>query len=256
MTKGFVNDTMKQRQVKNMQRIERLAGWIRDSKSTVVLTGAGMSTESGLPDFRSESGWWKNYDPTTLATVDAMKSNYPLFHEFYSVRFKALEECKPHKGHLILADWERKGLVFSIATQNVDGFHNAAGNERVHELHGSLRDVRCSGCDRPDTIEAFLGGRGCKHCDNKLRPGVVLFGEMLPQDAWNSAIGDINEAELVLVIGTSLKVYPVNQLPSMTEGRTAYINYAMERESGGFDIAIQGKAGEVLERLDGVITGI
>lgn len=236
-----------------MQEIRTLADWIKDSKSTVVLTGAGMSTESGLPDFRSESGWWKNYDPTTLATVDAMKRNYSLFHEFYSARLEALEECKPHGGHFVLADWEKKGLVFSIATQNVDGFHNAAGSKRVHELHGSLKGIRCCACDRPDTMEAFLGKEDCKHCKGKLRPGVVLFGEMLPQDAWNSAIKDINDAELVLVIGTSLQVYPVNQLPSMTRGKTAYINYDLQRESGGFDAALQGKAGEILAELDEII---
>lgn len=246
-------DTKKQyteiRQVKWMENIEVLADWIKDSDFTVVLTGAGMSTESGLPDFRSKNGWWKNYDPTTIATIDAMERNYSLFHEFYSVRIRALEECSPHQGHFVLADWEVKGLVHSVATQNVDGFHRGAGSTKVHELHGSLRDIRCSHCGASDTVERFLEKESCQSCKGKLRPGVVLFGEMLPQDPWKSAMGDIERASLVLVIGTSLQVHPVNQLPSMTGGRTAYINYEVQGGSG-FDMVIQGKAGSILAELD------
>lgn len=235
-----------------MKEIKRLADWIRRSDFTVVLTGAGMSTESGLPDFRSKDGWWKSYDPTIIATVEAMETNYPLFHEFYSMRLKTLAECAPHRGHFILADWEEKGLVQAIATQNVDGFHRAAGSSRVYELHGSLRSIRCSGCDRPGTVEDFLDKTDCRFCDGRLRPGVVLFGEMLPQDAWNSALRDIERADLVIVIGSSLQVYPANKLPSMTKGRTALINY--EVQSGGeFNMSIQGKAGEILEVIDRAI---
>ena len=236
-----------------MKDIKLLAGWIQQSRFTVVLTGAGMSTESGLPDFRSKSGWWKNYDPTTIASVDAMVANYPLFHEFYTMRLKTLAGCSPHRGHYILADWEARGLVHSIATQNVDGFHKAAGSRRVYELHGSLKSIRCIGCGRPGTVEDFLERADCRCCGGRLRPGVVLFGEALPQDAWNSALQDIKQADLVLVIGTSLQVYPANQLPSMTAGKTAFINYEVQGTGSGFDMAVQGKAGEVLAELDRMI---
>jgi NAD-dependent deacetylase len=236
-----------------MKGIERLADWLRESGVTVVLTGAGMSTESGLPDFRSKSGWWKNFDPTTIATVDAMETNYSLFHEFYCMRLKTLADCSPHRGHYILADWEAKGLIYSVATQNVDGFHKGAGSKRVYELHGSLRSIRCSGCNKLGTVEDFLDKGSCRFCNGRLRPGVVLFGEMLPQDAWDSAILDINKAELVIVIGTSLQVYPANQLPSMTKGRTVYINYEVQGGGSGFDMVIQGKAGEVLAETDRII---
>jgi NAD-dependent deacetylase len=242
----------KRGQVTFMQDIERLAGWIKESGLTVVVTGAGMSTESGLPDFRSKDGWWKNNDPTTIATVDALTANYPLFHEFYTMRLKALEECRPHRGHYILARWEKTGLVYSIATQNVDGFHRAAGSSRVYELHGSLRSIICSRCEKPGTVEDFIGMKGCRSCGGRLRPGVVLFGEMLPQHAWDGALTDIKRADLVIVIGTSLQVYPANQLPSMTKGKTAYINYEV-RSGGGFDIILQGKAGDLLGRLDSII---
>ena len=239
--------------VRKMREIESLAEWIKQSGFTVVLTGAGMSTESGLPDFRSKSGWWKNFDPTTLATVDAMETNYPLFHEFYCMRLKTLAECSPHRGHFILADWERKGLVQSIATQNVDGFHRAAGSSKVYELHGSLKSIRCSGCGRPGTVEGFLGKTDCRSCGGRLRPGVVLFGEMLPQHSWNGALRYIEKADLVIVIGTSLQVYPANQLPSITGGRTAYINYEVQGGGSGFDMVIQGKAGEILGEIDRMI---
>ena len=236
--------------MRKMKEIKRLAGWIKQSDFTVVLTGAGMSTESGLPDFRSKSGWWKSYDPSALASVDAMKTNYPLFHEFYCMRIKALKKCQPHRGHYILAEWEKKGLINSIATQNVDGLHRAAGSGNVHELHGSLRSIRCSVCGRPGTVEGFLNRVDCCSCGERLRPGVVLFGEMLPQDAWNSALRDMEKADIVLVIGTSLQVYPANQLPSLTEGRKVFVNYEVQGTVSGFDMVVKGKAGGVLAELD------
>ncbi|MFA7214860.1 MAG: NAD-dependent deacylase [Bacillota bacterium] len=236
-----------------MKDTKRLAEWIKQSRLTVVLAGAGMSTESGLPDFRSKSGWWKNYDPTTIATVDAMETNYPLFHDFYCMRLKTLEGCSPHQGHYILADWEKKGLVQSVATQNVDGFHKAAGSSNVYELHGSLQSIRCSLCGGLSGVKDFLEKEACRSCGGRLRPGVVLFGEMLPQDAWNSALRDIERADLVLVIGTSMQVYPANQLPSMTKGKTALINYEVQGGGSGFDMVIKGKAGKVLAETDQII---
>ena len=120
-----------------------LASWLKQSQHTVILTGAGMSTESGLPDFRSKSGWWKNTDPATVASVEALEANYALFHEFYKTRMENLRDCQPHEGHFILAGWEQKGWVHAVATQNVDGFHQKAGSQRVHELHGTIRSARC-----------------------------------------------------------------------------------------------------------------
>jgi NAD-dependent deacetylase len=235
-----------------MEKIKRLAEWIKQSRFTVVLTGAGMSTESGLPDFRSKSGWWNNYDPTTIASVDAMETNYPLFYGFYTMRIKTLEGCSPHRGHYILADWETKGLIHSIATQNVDGFHKAAGSRRVYELHGSLRTIKCASCGEPETAKGFLDGADCRFCGGRLRPGVVLFGEMLPQDAWDSALIDIKKADLLIVIGTSLQVYPANQLPVMTKGKTVLINNAVPEGGCRLDMDIRGKAGDVLAELDSI----
>lgn len=148
-----------------------------------------------------------------------------------------------------MAEWEKKGYVHAVATQNVDGFHQMAGSRTVYELHGSLRTFRCHDCGRPAEESEFVEGRPCASCGGRLRPDVVLFGELLPSDAWEAALGAVERAELVLVIGTSLQVYPVSQLPSMTKGKTALINLEPTEEVP-FDITVYGKAGEVLKALD------
>lgn len=228
--------------------ISKLSEWLMKSQKTVVLTGAGMSTESGIPDFRSASGWWQNIDPRTVATVEALEQNYPLFHEFYKMRIENLEKVAPHKGHEILAEWERQGLVSLVATQNVDGFHQLAGSQNVEELHGSIRTIRCHRCGKQAKMAAFLEKENCS-CSGKLRPNVVLFGENLPQDSWQKSMCAIEAAELVIVIGTSLEVYPVNQLPSMTNGKTVYINLDTAKQMTQFDLTIQGKVKEVLRQV-------
>ncbi|MFC4770161.1 SIR2 family NAD-dependent protein deacylase [Effusibacillus consociatus] len=119
--------------------MDQLAKWIRESSYTVILTGAGMSTESGIPDFRSQNGWWRNIDRRTVATVEALHDNYSLFHEFYSRRIEALEQMSPHQGHHILAEWERRGLIQCVATQNVDGLHQGGRDSMEVRID---RDVR------------------------------------------------------------------------------------------------------------------
>lgn len=235
------------------EKIEELASMINNSKDTVIMTGAGMDTESNIPDFRSKDGWWEKRDPKVVASIETMAENYSLFHEFYSYRIKTLEKVAPHKGHYILADLEKKGLIKSIATQNVSGLHREAGSENVYELHGNIRKIRCNSCNQNSKIDDFLEKRSCSYCNKEaLRPGVVLFGEALPSEAWNKAIEDIKSSDLLIVIGTSLEVYPVNQFPNMTRGKTVYTN--MEESMGyDFDLEIIGKAGEILIELEKVL---
>lgn len=227
-----------------------LGRWLQESSYTTILTGAGMSTESNIPDFRSKDGWWKNIDPRTVATVDALHNHYDLFHEFYSKRIKSLADALPHKGHRILASWEKKGLLQAISTQNVDGFHTSVGNHKVYELHGNIRKVRCSDCAHSNNVQSFLKKESCSNCGGNLRPGVVLFGEMLPEDSWDASLSHIQNSELVIVIGTSLEVFPASQLSSLTNGKTVYINMEIDKPSNHFDLLIQGKAGEVLEQVN------
>jgi NAD-dependent deacetylase len=234
--------------------ITTLVDWMNDSNSTVILTGAGMSTESGIPDFRSQSGWWQNIDPRTVASVDSLQHNYELFREFYQMRIEALANVEPHIGHHILADWEQRGLVTLIATQNVDQLHQKSGIKKIAELHGNILTIRCNSCGKPHSQEHFLEQAVCTYCTGKLRPNVVLFGETLPEEAWNRAFSEIQNADLVIVIGTSLEVYPVNQLPTMAKGKLAYINLDVNRNNRDFDLVLQGSAGEVLTKINQKLT--
>lgn len=225
--------------------------WLQQAKRIVVLTGAGMSTESGIPDFRSKEGRWRNIDPMTVATIDAYKHNYELFYDFYRARIEALEGVAPHIGHNILANWQRDRHIF-IATQNVDRLHQLAGATQVAELHGTIREAHCGRCQQQAPIEAFLQKEPCT-CGGNLRPSVVLFGESLPNDAWDATMNAIEQADVVLVIGTSLRVYPVNELPKMTRGKCVYINMECEHDiaaSYKFDAVLEGKAGDMLQQLD------
>lgn len=233
-------------------RIETLVDWMIQSKRTVILTGAGMSTESGLRDFRSQDGWWQEYDPAELATTENMHTNYDLFHSFYAYRINSLRQLKPHIGHAILAKWEDDGLVQAIATQNVDGFHKEAGSRNVHELHGNLKGIRCIDCGHSFSQQAFLDKKSCPQCGGRLRPGVVLFGEGLPKRAWNASLQSIYLADLVIVIGSQLKVYPVAELPAMTRGKCVYINREFVNNQVHFDLMLKGNAGEIIEKAEAI----
>ncbi|ABR47668.1 Silent information regulator protein Sir2 [Alkaliphilus metalliredigens QYMF] len=229
----------------------KLASLIKKSKDTVILTGAGMDTESNIPDFRSEKGWWRSIDPRTVANIDTFYENYSLFHEFYDMRLRLLVGIQPHKGHYILSDLEKKGMIRSIATQNVAGLHVMAGSQNVYELHGNIRKIRCNNCNHEASLERFLAVETCGSCGDKgLRPSVILFGETLPPKAWDSALRDIQKCDLLIVIGTSLEVYPVNHLPMLTKGKKVFINNEERSTDYAFDLTIIGKAKEVLEALN------
>jgi len=230
--------------------IARLAAMLKASRYTVALTGAGMDTESNIPDFRGRGGWWRNLDPRLVASVEALETNYALFHEFYVMRLKLLEGVEPHPGHYVLAGLEKGGLLGSITTQNVSGLHARAGSRRVYELHGNLRTFRCHSCGRGAEREEFLAGKSCPFCGKRaLRPNVVLFGEALPPAVWAGAVAEIEKCDLLLVIGTSLEVYPVNQLPLLAGGKTVLINNEDRGAGYPFALRIIGKAGEVLREL-------
>lgn len=195
--------------------IRNLIQLLQQSNYTVVFTGAGMSTESGLPDFRSQKqGLWEKFDPKQLASTYALKNHPQQFTAFYQMRIKSLTKHKPHEGHKILANWEKKGLIQCIVTQNVDGFHRDAGNNNVLEIHGSLTNLYCNTCLRAYPTTDYLERDGtCTVCNQLIRPGVVLFGEALPEDVLLQAEQEMLKADLVLVLGSSLTVSPANLLP-------------------------------------------
>ena len=236
--------------------MSELTNLLKNSQYTVVFTGAGMSTESGLPDFRSnEKGLWKKKDPSRLASTEALNQNVKEFFDFYRERVVGVKEHGPHKGHQILAKWEEEGLVKSIITQNVDGFHQEAGSLRVAELHGTLQKVYCQSCGSEYGSEMYLEKNYvCKACGGKLRPSVILFGEMLPEEPFLMAEEESIRADLFIVIGSSLSVTPANQFPLIAKQHGAKL-VIVNMEPTGFDLYAdlvinRKKAGEFLEEVD------
>ncbi|RNF39054.1 NAD-dependent protein deacylase [Planococcus salinus] len=232
--------------------------WLNEANYTVVFTGAGMSTESGLPDFRSANqGLWQQKDPSQVASVQALNDNAEEFIDFYRKRVLGVKEFEPNKGHRYLAQWQKQGLVQSIITQNVDGFHQQAGSENVAELHGTLQKVHCQSCGTSYNSEEFLDGEARCTCGGLLRPSVVLFGEMLPGDPFDMALQEAERADLFIVLGSSLSVSPANQFPLVAKENGARL-VIVNRESTPFDdyadeVIHERNIGEVLEEWDGLL---
>lgn len=224
---------------------------IKRARSMVAFTGAGMDTESRLPDFRGPKGLWKNHDPRALASTEALANHYPLFHEFYSHRLQVLEGVQPHKGHEILAKWERQGRLKTIITQNVSGLQSLAGSKNVIELHGNLRHIYCQSCHQASNQTDFLTNTRCS-CGGKLRPGVILFGEALPQEAFHQADEALSRADLILILGTSLEVYPAAQLPFIYPMTRVYVDLEAN-EDPRIDFIYRESIGDFLEQLDQLI---
>jgi NAD-dependent deacetylase len=184
-----------------------------------VLTGAGVSTESGIPDFRSETGIWADVDPFEVASIQAFKQDPARVWSFYRERIDLLRAAEPNTAHLALAELERNGLVEAVVTQNIDTLHTRAGSRHVVEVHGSIRSAECPSCLWVEPADAVLAQLeesavpACPRCGETLKPGVVLFGELLPADAMEHATQLAREAQLVLVVGSSLEVWPVAGLP-------------------------------------------
>jgi NAD-dependent deacetylase len=199
-------------------KAEALAQLWAASKRVVVFSGAGMSTESGLPDFRSAGGLWKsNQRFEELASLDGLRRWPEEFREFYRWRMQNLAEHSPHRGHQVIAQLEARGQVHAVITQNVDGFHETAGSQHVLRLHGSLRSVRCQRCSEhaPMTDYLALDGHVCAMCAAERRPNVVLFGEGLDRNVLEEAVALSKGCDLFVVLGSSLLVSPANALPGM-----------------------------------------
>jgi len=235
--------------------VSRLAELLRERQPCVVLTGAGISTESGIPDFRSPSGIWAAYDPMEYATIEAFRRDPAKVWEFYALRFEVLTRAEPNAGHLALAELERGGLVQAIVTQNIDGLHARAGSQDVIEVHGSIRTASCLECGERVSLEdvvAALRDRpapACPACRAILKPDVVMFGELLPVSAMERAIELVQQAGMLLVVGSSLEVHPVAGLPEETVsagGALAIVNRGPTPCDHLAEVRIDGPAGETL----------
>lgn len=241
--------------------MEKLLALLQTSQHVIVFTGAGMSTESGLPDFRSaKSGLWEKFNPNELANVHALLHNTEEFTDFYRYRLQELDNYQPHEGHYILADWEKRGIIDGIITQNVDVFHHEAGNQNVMELHGSFHTFHCHHCHREYDRNVFFAGKmTCDNCGGIIRPGIVLFGEMLPEKAFRAAETATKAADLFIVLGSSLTVSPANMFPLLAKEHRAKL-VIINREPTDFDkfadVVIHDKSiKEALKELDKKITG-
>ncbi|MBA4448329.1 MAG: NAD-dependent deacylase [Nitrosopumilaceae archaeon] len=196
---------------------------IRNVKKIVLVTGAGISQESGIPTFRGKDGLWRNYDAMKLATIDAFYDNPKLVWEWYNERRQNIFSAEPNRGHKAIAELEKFAEVV-ILTQNIDGLHQKAGSTKVLELHGSIVKIKCTVCDFNDEIITEFSENPplCK-CGNILRPDVVWFGEPLPQDVWQKAIIHANQCDLMIIAGTSLVVSPANTLPIYAKQNNAML---------------------------------
>ncbi len=207
-----------------------LAELIRTNQPCVALTGAGVSTESGIPDFRSAGGIWERFDPYEVASIDAFHRDPARVWEFYALRLDALADAKPNPAHHALARLEEAGLVQAVITQNVDRLHAAAGSREVIEVHGAIARARCLRCGtvvEDEELRALLPLPHCATCGVVPKPDVVMFGELLPVDAFARASQLAQAAALLLVVGTSLEVWPVAGLPEETlenGGKLAIVN--------------------------------
>jgi NAD-dependent deacetylase len=200
-----------------------LARLLRESSSTVALTGAGISVPSGIPDFRSPgTGIWENVDPMEVATIQAFEADPKRFWSFYRPRFATLGEKRPNGAHEALVELESRGMLEGVITQNVDRLHRKAGTGRLVEVHGSIETSSCTCCGGSwslDEVEETFDEDGvavCTLCQGYVKPDVVLFGEMLPEAAIAEAQELAAGAELMLCVGSSLEVYPVAALPELT----------------------------------------
>jgi NAD-dependent deacetylase len=235
-----------------------LAALIRKRGPCVVLTGAGVSTESGIPDFRSPTGIWADFDPLEYASLDAFRRDPAKVWRFYAPRFAMLTDAEPNAAHRALAELERRGLVSAVVTQNIDLLHARAGSREVVEVHGSIRTSTCPACGAVHALAEVVAlldtaeAPACPHCGAVLKPDVVFFGEQLPVTAIDRAYALAREAGVLLVVGSTLEVWPVAELPLVTQGAggaVAIVNKGPTAMDDRADLRIEGSTGETLERV-------
>jgi NAD-dependent deacetylase len=245
--------------------VTRLAELVREARSVVALTGAGISVPSGIPDFRSPgSGLWEKVDPMEVAHIDAFHRDPVRFWSFYGQRFATLGGKQPNGAHRALVAMEERGLLDAVITQNIDMLHRKAGTRELVEVHGSIASSSCPSCGRSvplEQVRARVEGEAdgvprCADCRQPLKPDVVLFGEMLPEPALARARELCERADLLLCIGSSLEVHPVGGLPLLTHdagGAVAIITQGATPLDGLASVRLSG---DVVADLDALLTAL
>ncbi|NJP06193.1 MAG: NAD-dependent deacylase, partial [Chloroflexaceae bacterium] len=203
------------------EQIKQAAAILDHSRNVVALTGAGIGRPSGIPDFRSDDGLWSKDNPMEVASITTLQNQPQRFFDWLRPLLDVMLAAQPNPAHTALVQLEQAGILQAIVTQNIDSLHQRAGSQTVYELHGHGRTATCMHCQRqlntePQVVEQVLQGK-IPHCDcgqaGMLKPDIVLFGEMLPQDTFASAVSAIEMCDTLLVVGTSLEVHPAASLP-------------------------------------------
>jgi NAD-dependent deacetylase len=232
----------------------RLKEQLADAEAITVLTGAGISADSGVPTFRGADGLWKNFRAEDLATPEAFERDPRLVWEWYNWRRELIATKRPNAAHEALVEMERRSTQFWLITQNVDGLHRDAGSRKLSEIHGNIWTVRCTGCgmvennrDVPITILP-----SCLHCKSLLRPHIVWFGESLAQEDLRQSYAALESTDLCLIIGTSGLVYPAAGFAAIAKEAGAFvaeINLDPTPQSALVDISLQGRAKDIVPLL-------
>lgn len=238
-----------------MNQIEQLRQWVNESDNIVFFGGAGVSTESGIPDFRSVDGLYNqqyDYPPETILSHTFYRRNTEEFYRFYRNKMLCLD-AKPNAAHLKLAQWEQEGKLKAVVTQNIDGLHQAAGSKKVYELHGSVLRNFCESCHKFYDVNYIANSEGVPKCScgGSIKPDVVLYEEGLDQNTLTGAIRAIREADVLIVGGTSLAVYPAAGLLDYYNGnKLVLVNKTPTARDGIADLVVQGSIGEIFSQLD------
>ncbi len=233
---------------------DRLRGLFEKAANVLVLTGAGVSAESGVPTFRGggNTAVWKGMPFEIISSAGMLQRDLPAVWEWFNYRRERLQTLRPNAAHEAIADWQERFKHFTLVTQNIDGLHQAAGSRDVIELHGNLWRARCFDCDgRHELRELRMDHEvpACIDCGGHMRPDVVLFGELLPAGAFERAAHEAQQCELCFVVGTSAVVYPAASIPEIARAAGAYVvevNPETTPLSELCDEVLTGKAGEIL----------
>lgn len=236
------------------EKITKLNEMIKESSRIVFFGGAGVSTESGIPDFRSVDGLYHqkyDYPPETILSGDFFYSKTKEFYRFYRDKMLCLD-AKPNEAHIKLAEMEKCGKLTAVVTQNIDGLHQKAGSKRVYELHGSVLRNYCLKCKKSFSAEYILNGGDIPKCEcgGLIKPDVVLYSEQLDQNVLSGAIRAIEQADMLIIGGTSLVVYPAAGLINYFHGNNlVIINMSPTSADSSADLLIEGKIGEVMRKI-------
>ena len=227
--------------------------FLEESRSVVFFGGAGVSTESGIPDFRSEDGLYRQkfpFPPEYMLSHECFERHPEEFFQFYREKMLA-PDAKPNPAHRKLAEWEREGRLDAVVTQNIDGLHQAAGSRNVFELHGSVHRNHCVRCGKSFPLSFVAGTEGVPRCPcgGIVKPDVVLYGESLPEDAWRGALRAVSRADLLIVAGTSLAVYPASSLVECCPGRLVVVNLSPTPADARADLVLRERVGELFAAL-------